>query len=85
MAVFYVSLSKTRKEDPIMRLLALAAAATLALSGTALAAQQQHHHHQAHAATATPVADGAIPADVLSTHDLYVRNVREAGYDHQVK
>jgi hypothetical protein len=68
-----------------MRILILAASASLVLTGSALAAQHHHHHHSQAQASSTPVADGAIPADVLSTHDLYIRNVRESGYDHQVK
>ena len=67
-----------------MRLLILAASASLVLTGSALAAQHHHHHHAA-AAAAPAMAPGQTPADVLSTEELYKRNVREAGYDHQVK
>jgi len=62
-----------------MRLLILAAAATLVITGTANAAQHQHQHHQRH--TAAPVADGSVPADTLSAHDLYIRNLHESGYN----
>jgi hypothetical protein len=76
-------LSKTRNEDHIMRSLILAAAATLVLSGTAMAAQHHHHHHHAAnvAAASTPVPDGAVPADVLSAHELVIRNLHDSGYN----
>jgi hypothetical protein len=61
-----------------MRLLILAAAATLFITGTAMAAQ--HHHHQHHAANA-PVAAGSVPADTLSAHDLYIKNLHDSGYN----
>jgi hypothetical protein len=68
-----------------MRLLILAASATLVLSGTAMAAQQQHAHHHHHSsatsATNTPAPDGAVPADTLSAHDLYIRNLHDSGYN----
>jgi hypothetical protein len=67
----------------IMRFVLLAAAATLALTGTAMAAQQKHHQHHQHQAqpAAAPVADGAVPADTLSAHDLYIRNLHDSGYN----
>ena len=61
-----------------MRLLILAAAATLAISGTAMAAQ--HHHHHA-AAASTPAPEGAVPADVLSPHELVLRNLHDSGHN----
>ena len=66
-----------------MRFILLAASATLVLTGTAMAAQQkhhQHHHHQAQPAEA-PAADGATPADTMSAHDLYIRNLHDSGYN----
>ena len=63
-----------------MRVLILAASAALVLTGTANAAQHHRYHHHA-TATAAPAADGAIPADVLSPHELVVRNLHDSGYN----
>ena len=63
-----------------MRLLVLAAAATLFITGTANAAQQHHHHQHHHQAASAPVADGSVPADTLGAHDLYIRNLHDSGY-----
>jgi hypothetical protein len=62
-----------------MRVLILAAAATLVVAGTAQAAQHHHPRHQ-HAINA-PAAEGSAPADTLSAHDLYIRNLRDSGYN----
>jgi hypothetical protein len=67
-----------------MRLLILAAAATLAISGTAMAENagtggkvaRHHHFHDANAS----LPEGA-PADVLSAHDAHLENLRDAGYN----
>lgn len=63
-----------------MRLLILAAAATLAISGTAMAAQHHHHHHAAQATNA-PAPEGATPADTLSAHELVLRNLHDSGHN----
>jgi hypothetical protein len=69
-----------------MRLLILAAAATLVLTGTAMADEsvptsvkgaKHHHYREANAS----VAEGSIPADTLSAHDAYVRNLHDSGYN----
>lgn len=69
-----------------MRLLALAAAATLALTATAMAddsmpasvkGAKHHHYREANAS----VPEGAAPADTLSAHDARVRNLRDSGYN----
>ena len=57
------------------RLVISAAAATLFFTGAAMAAK--HHHH---AATA-PVAEGAVPADTLSAHELHLKNLHDSGYN----
>jgi len=62
-----------------MRLLILAAAATLIVTGTAQAAQHHHPRHQ-HAINAT-AGEGAAPADTLSAHDLYIKNLHDSGYN----
>ena len=64
-----------------MRLLILAAAATLAVTGTAMA-REHHHvaHHHYHNASA-PVAEGSIPADSLNNHDAYMKNLHDSGYN----
>jgi hypothetical protein len=65
-----------------MRLLILAAAATLAISGTAMAAQHHHHHHAASAqANGAPAPEGATPADTLSAHELVLRNLHDSGHN----
>lgn len=60
-----------------MRLLILAAAATLVTGGTAMAAQ--HHHHRAANASVAEVS--AAPADTLSAHDTYIKNLHDSGYN----
>jgi hypothetical protein len=72
-----------------MRLLVLAAAATLALGATAMADDSmqpgvkgaKHHHYREANASVAPVAEGAAPADTLSAHDARVRNLRDSGYN----
>ena len=68
-----------------MRILVLAAAATLALTGAAMARESVHHHHHAmhhqYQNTTAPVAEGASPADSLSAHDAYVKNLHDSGYN----
>jgi hypothetical protein len=85
--VFYAELSKTRNnEDHIMRLVILAAAATLVITGTAMAEDSvvtnvkgaQHHHYRDANAS---VAEGSAPADTLSAHDAHVKNLRDSGYN----
>ena len=71
-----------------MRLLILAAAATLVITGTAMAEESlgtnakgaHHHHHHFRDANAS-VADGAAPIDTLSAHDLHTENLRDSGYN----
>jgi hypothetical protein len=84
--VLYVQLSKTRNKDLAMRLLILAAAATLVITGTAMAdesvgtnAKGAHHHHYRDANAS--VADDSVPADTLSAHDLHVKNLHDSGYN----
>jgi hypothetical protein len=69
-----------------MRLLVLAAAATLALGATAMAddsmptsvkGAKHHHYREANAS----VVEGAAPADTLNAHDARVRNLRDSGYN----
>ena len=67
-----------------MRILVLAAAATLALTGAAMARESVHHRHHAmhhQYQTTAPVAEGASPADSLSAHDTYVKNLHDSGYN----
>jgi hypothetical protein len=63
-----------------MRLLILTAAATLLITGTAMADNARHHHHHYRDANAS-VPDGSIPADTLSNHDAYIKNLRDSGYN----
>jgi hypothetical protein len=85
--VLYVQLSKAKNEDHIIRLLILAAAATLVITGTAMAeesvgtnAKGAHRHHHFRDANAS-VAEGAAPMDTLSAHDLHMENLRDSGYN----
>lgn len=72
-----------------MRLLILAAAATLAITGTAMAdksapaSTSAAHHHQRHSGkTATAaVAEGAAPIDTLNAHDARLKNLHDSGYN----
>jgi hypothetical protein len=70
-----------------MRLLILAAAATLVITGTAMADEPgtdvkavHHHHHNNREANAS-IAEGSIPADTLSNHDAYMKNLNDSGYN----
>jgi hypothetical protein len=70
-----------------MRLLILAAAATLMITGTAMAeesvrtsAKGAHHHHHFRDANAS-AAEGAAPIDTLGAHDLHMENLRDSGYN----
>ena len=63
-----------------MRLLILAAAATLVITGTAMAVQHRHHNASVRAANAS-VAEGSAPADTLGAHEVYIRNLRDSGYN----
>jgi hypothetical protein len=69
-----------------MRLLILAAAATLAITGTAMAdnsvgsnVKGARHHHYRDANASVP--EGSAPADVLSAHDSHLENLRDSGYN----
>jgi hypothetical protein len=84
-----VELSKTRKEDPTMRLVILTAAAALVITGTAMANEsvqtnvkgaRHHHYREANASVASVPAD-SIPADTLSAHETRVKNLRDSGYN----
>jgi len=66
-----------------MRLLILAAAAALVVTGAATAREPVHHHamhHHYHNASAPP-AEGSIPSDSLGTHDAYMKNLHDSGYN----
>ena len=69
-----------------MRLLILAAAATLVITGTAMADESvgtnvkgAHHHHYRDANAS--VAKDSAAADTLSAHDAYMRNLHDSGYN----
>jgi hypothetical protein len=61
-----------------MRLLILAAAITLALTGTVTAKETKHHHFRDANAS---IAAGSAPADTLSAHDAHNMNLRDSGYN----
>lgn len=65
-----------------MRLLILAAAATLAITGTAMAREsvRMHHHHH-HLDANASVPEGAAPADTLGAHQVYMKNLHDSGYN----
>ena len=66
-----------------MRLLILAAAATLVVTGAAMARESVHrhvmHHHYQNASA--PIAEGSAPADTLSAHDAHMKNLHDSGYN----
>jgi hypothetical protein len=67
-----------------MRLLILAAAATLVVTGAATARESVHHHHVTHHHyhnASAPLAEGSAPADTLSAHDAYMKNLHDSGYN----
>jgi hypothetical protein len=66
-----------------MRLLLLSAAAALVITGaaTAGASARTHHHHHYREANASVAADDAAPADTLSAHDAYLKNLHDSGYN----
>ena len=64
-----------------MRLLILAAAATLVVTGAAMARESVRHHVTHHNHTSAPIAEGSAPADTLSAHDTYMKNLHDSGYN----
>jgi hypothetical protein len=77
-----------------MRLLVLATAATLVLTGTAMAQDsvqpsgkgaKHHHYREANASvardTSASAAVDSAPADTLSAHDTRVKNLHDSGYN----
>lgn len=64
-----------------MRLLILAATATLVVGGTAMAREPVHHHTMHHHNASAPPAEGSIPADSLGNHDAHMKNLHDSGYN----
>ena len=67
-----------------MRILILAAAATLVVTGAAMARESVHHHHVTHHHShdaSAPNAEASAPADTLSAHDTYMKNLHDSGYN----
>jgi len=65
-----------------MRLLILASAATLVITGSAMARESvrmHHHHHHLDANASAP--EGAAPADILDNHEVYIKNLHDSGYN----
>jgi hypothetical protein len=68
-----------------MKLLILAAAATLALTGGALASEQGKHVKRVHYRDANAsidnayASDGSVPS--YGDHDFYIKNLRDSGYN----
>jgi hypothetical protein len=67
-----------------MRLLILAAAATLVITGTAMADESvgtnvkgAHHYRDANAS----VAKDSAAADTLSAHEAHIKNLHDSGYN----
>ena len=61
-----------------MRLLILAAAATLVITGPAMAKGAHHHHYRDANAS---VADDSAAADTLSAHKAHIENLHDSGYN----
>jgi hypothetical protein len=72
--------AKSNNKDYIMRTLVLTAAVVFAVAATAGASARTRHHHP-HEANAAVVTEDAIPADTLSAHDAYIKNLHDAGYN----
>jgi hypothetical protein len=77
---------KKQEKDHIMKLLILAAAATLALTGGAMASEHGKHAKHVHyrdanasADTGAYVADGSIAG--YGSHEFYLKNLRDSGYN----
>jgi hypothetical protein len=64
-----------------MRLVILAAAATLALTGAAMARESVHHHAMHYPNASAPVVEGSAPADSVGAHDAYMKNLHDSGYN----
>ena len=62
-----------------MRLLILAATATLVLTSAVTAKETKHH--QFRDANASIAEGSAASADSLSAHDAYIMNLRDSGYN----
>lgn len=69
-----------------MRLLILAAAATLVITGTAMADESvgtnvkgAHHHHYRDANAS--VAKDSAAADTPSAHEAHIKNLHDSGYN----
>ena len=67
-----------------MRLLILAAAATLVITGAAMAdesvgtnAKRAHHYRDANAS----VGGDSTPADTMSAHEAHIKNLHDSGYN----
>jgi hypothetical protein len=63
-----------------MKLIALTAAATLVITGTAIA-KETHRHHPISDANASVATEGAIPADSMGPHEVHMQNLRDSGYN----
>jgi hypothetical protein len=66
-----------------MKLVALTAAATLVLAGTAMAKEthHRHHHHLVSEANAAAPSEAAIPADSMTPHQAHMQNLRDSGHN----
>jgi hypothetical protein len=62
-----------------MRLLILATAATLVLTGAVSAKEMKHH--QFRDANASMAQGSGVSADTLSAHDAHILNLRDSGYN----
>jgi hypothetical protein len=80
-----------KKRRIIMRLVILAAAATLVITGAAMADEsdqanvtgtRHHHYRNANASVARSAAPvSSDPVDTLNAHDLHMRNLRDSGHN----
>lgn len=64
-----------------MRRLLTLTAATLVIAGvaaTSASARTKHHHDRD---ISPSVAGDGIPADTLSPHDAYIKNLHDSGYN----
>jgi hypothetical protein len=77
------NVQKARNEDKTMRLIILATVATVGITSGVMASETTKHVKKTHYrdANASIAAEGSVPADTLSAHDLHMLNLRDSGYN----
>jgi hypothetical protein len=75
------NVQKATNEDETMRLIVLATVATVGITSGVMASETTKHVKKTHYrdANASIAAEGSVPADILSAHDLHMLNLRDSG------